>query len=244
MISLGLDPSLRSYGWCIYDGNKDGVMKRVESGHEGTLRSQVPIARFIHFRSLVRDIISRFPGIKVIGIESPAIQAGPFQSIHYGLMMYSIEAIFEKRINCVLFDPATVKYLVKGDPKKKGTIQKLDVQRFVQLDTLDTKIINNDEADAYAIARFSWRFQLLKDGLIKPEELSQSEFNTFIGRTKKSNCGMGSAKRTAHVFRENSRFFDFSKVPNGRIDLPKKSDISKSILEYLECKEEEFGEKE
>ncbi len=245
MISLGLDPSLRSYGWCIYSSGALGRLRRVSSGHEGTIRSSVAVARFIHFRALVRTILNDNPEIKVVGIESPAIQAGPFQSIHYGLMMYSLEAIFEKRINCVLFDPTTVKYLVKGNPSKKGTIQKLDVQKFVQSDTMDTHIINNDEADAYAIARFACRFQMLKEGSLDPKELSISEFNTFIGRTKTVKKGEEKTiKRTAHIFRENSRFFDFSKIPHGRIDLPNKSQINSHILEYLECKENSSGEAE
>ena len=237
MITLGLDPSLRAYGWAIHDSSEKGITRRMASGHEGTLPSTVPVARFMHFRSMVASLLRTYPEVQMVGIESPAYQAGPFQTIHFGLMMFSLEAVFEKRLDCVLFDPATVKRLSKP-AGKKGEMTKLDMQRQVQLDTKDFNLIDNNEADAYLVARHAAKFAEFKAGKIKPSDLNENEMAVFIGKTKKVKTVAGTKiKRIAHVFRENSRFFSFSQIPAGSVNLPKKGDISPSILKFLESLE-------
>lgn len=238
MLSLGLDPSLRAYGWAVYDSDPaiNPKSRRVASGHEGTLSLQVPVARFMHFRALVRDLLDRFKEIQVVGVESPAYGGGPFSENHFGLMMFSLEAVFEKRIDCVLFDPTTLKYLVG-----KATAGKMDMQRFVQLDTMDSKTINNDEADAYCVARFAARFTEIREGKLAVQYLSENEQKVFISRSKKVKTASGGkiVKRTAHVFRENSRFFSFSKIPAGDVALPSKSSIDSELLTWLDSTEAE-----
>lgn len=238
MLVLGIDPSLSSYGWAVHDSEATGTKRRVASGHEGTLPSTVPVARFMHFRALVRDLLRKY-SVDLVGIESPAYQAGPFARIHYGLMLFSLEEIFEKRIDCVLFDPATLKLLAKGDSSKhRGQMTKLDMQRKVQLDTMDTSCIDNNEADAYMVGLFAARFKSLISGIIDTSRLTPSEIRVFITRTRKSKTMRGSiTKRVALAFRENSMFFRFSSVPNGIVSLPHKSDISPPILSFLEAHE-------
>jgi Holliday junction resolvasome RuvABC endonuclease subunit len=231
MKSLGLDPSLRAYGWCVYDSEASRQKDRlVASGHEGTLSSTVPVARFVHFRALVKDLLKRFR-VGVVGIESPAYDAGPFQSIHFGLMMYSLEAVFERRLDCVLFDPATVKLLVG-----RGNATKQDVQRYVQADRMCPDPVQADEADAYCIAKFATRFSELQAGAVSPDELSLRERAVFLERRRKKKGldGSVSFRRSAHVFRENSRFFRFSQVPPGNVELPQKSAIRPELLRWLE----------
>lgn len=228
MISLGIDPSMRSYGWAVLDDRAEPTSRLMASGHEGTLSSNVPVARFMHFRSLVKGLLSRFP-VDVVGIESPAYDAGPFQTIHFGLMLYSLEAVFEARKDCVLYDPTTLKYLIE-----KSSATKVDMQRYVQLDTLSTKVINNDEADAYCLAKEAARFVSLKNGILSPDDLTISERRVFLERTKKvKTLGGKVTKRIAHIFRENSRHFEFSKIPPGSIDLPEKSEINENLLDWL-----------
>jgi Holliday junction resolvasome RuvABC endonuclease subunit len=232
MLTLGLDPSLKAYGWCVYDSQaKDPRLRRVASGHEGTLPLTVPVARFMHFRSLVADLLRRYE-VRAVGIESPAFGGGPFSENHFGLMMFSLEAIFARRRDCVLFDPTTVKYMVG-----KSTFAKSDMQRFVQLDTMSSGTIDNNEADAYCIARFAARFMEVRAGMLAPEDLSDNERSAFLTRTKKRKRSDGSLslRKTAHVFRENSRFFEFSRVPEGSVDLPTKSDINSMLVRWLEA---------
>jgi hypothetical protein len=177
----------------------------------------------------------------IIGIESPAYQAGPFQRIHFGLMMFTLEAVFERRVDCVLFDPSTLKLLARQDPQqRKGTMGKLDMQRAVQIDTMDASVIDNNEADAYLVALYAARFAQLRDGVIRPEDLTPSERSVFITRSRRVKTVRGVVtKRVAHVFRENSRYFSFSKIPPGSISLPGKSEIDPGISKYLEDMEPE-----
>ena len=239
MISLGIDPSLRAYGWAVHDSESTGRTRRVSSGHDGTLPTIVPVARFMQFRTMVADLLDRHPKIQIVGIESPAYEAGPFQTVHFGLMMYALEAIFERRRDCVLFDPTTLKYLAKGDPKvRKGIMGKSDMQRQVQLDTMDSKVIDNNEADAYLIALFAARFAEFRSGNINPLDLTSAEHAVFIGRKRKIKTLTGTkTKRVAHVFRENSRYFSFSQIPEGSVNLPKRSSVDPKLLEYLEALE-------
>jgi Holliday junction resolvasome RuvABC endonuclease subunit len=232
MRTLGLDPSLRAFGWAIYDSSPHIAprQRRVDSGYEGTLSLNVPVARFMHFREMVRNLLKEHE-VDAVGIESPAYQGGPFSENHFGLMMYALEAIFEQRKDCVLFDPTTLKFLTG-----KATASKSDMQRFVQLDTMDTEIINNNEADAYCIAKFAARFLEVRDGTLPPWGLKESEKRTFLTKTRKIKTASGNkiVKRTAHTFRENSRYFAFSKIPSGSVNLPSKSSINSSLLEWLE----------
>lgn len=234
MLVLGLDPSLSAYGWAVHRPNASGLDRRMASGHEGTIPSMVPVVRFMHFRAMVAGLLDRFKP-DFIGIESPAYQAGPFQRIHFGLMMYSIEAIFERRRDCVLFDPATLKLLAKEDTKlRKGPMTKLDMQRRVQVDTMDPSVIDNNEADAYIVARSAARFFLMQSGAIPPKDLTPSERSVFVTRSRKVKTLKGTiTKRVAHTFRENSRWFSFSKIPDGSVCLPGKSDVRPGIIKFL-----------
>lgn len=239
MITLGLDPSLRAYGWAVHDSSAKGRARRVASGHEGTLPSVVPVARFLHFQALVQDLLRRHPQVEAVGMESPAYEAGPFQSIHFGLMMFSQVPVFELRKELVLFDPTTLKYLAKEDPaKRKGTMGKADMQRQVQLDTMDVRVIDNNEADAYLVALYAARFMDMMAGRVDPSALTPSERAVFLGRKRRVKTRAGvRTKSMAHAFRENSRFFQFSQVPQGSVSLPQKGSISPRITEFLESLE-------
>jgi Holliday junction resolvasome RuvABC endonuclease subunit len=232
MRALGLDPSLRAYGWCVFDSGASARRgRRVASGHEATLPQTVPEARFMHFRAMVADLLRRF-NVDVVGLESPAYGGGAFSENHFGLMMYSREAVFGARKDLVLFDPATLKYLTGYGSQAS----KQDVQRFVQLDTMDPQPIQNDEADAYCAAMFAARFMSVRGGELGPDSLSKFEKRVFLLRTKKVKRALGGSviRRTAHVFRENSRFFAFSKVPPGEVSLPDKDAIDPALLSWLE----------
>ena len=229
MRALGLDPSLRSYGWCVYDSLAEGKEKRVASGHEATLPSTVPEARFIHFRALVRDLLRRWR-VDVVGLESPAYGGGAYSETHFGLMMYSREAVFESRTDLVLFDPTTLKYLTG-----KSDASKSDMQRFVQLQTMDPDPLQADEADAFCAAHFAVRFMKVRSGELDPDAISRQERRVFLQRTKTVKTIRGKRRRrTAHAFRENSRFFQFSKVPEGSTDLPDKDLVEPGLLAWLE----------
>lgn len=231
---LGIDPSLTAFGWALHDSSATGVMRRVDSGHVKTLTTTVPVARYMHLRSVVDSLlIAHNPDM--IGMESPAFDAGPFQTIHFSIMMFVMESIFKMRKDLVLFDPSTLKSLVRGTSKTpKTVIAKQDVQKFVSLDTMDPNIIDNNEADAYAIAYFAGRFRRTLEGSLDPKELSDQEMHTFISKTKTVKTLKGKKEvKTGHVFRENTRYFSFSKIPQGDVTLPNKSEINPALMSFL-----------
>lgn len=184
----------------------------------------------MQFRSLVASLLRRYE-VQAVGIESPAFESVN-ASTHYALMMFSLEPIFERRRDCVLFDPMTLKLVVTG----KGNADKSDMQRFVQLDTMQSKVLDNNEADAYCIARAAARFTQCMQGELTPDKLSAHEARVFLTRQRKrkKNDGSIGVKQVAHAFRENSRWFQFSKIPVGSVDLPMKSSIDPNLLNYLE----------
>lgn len=230
MRSLGLDPSLRSYGWVIYDSDLVGIDRVVASGHAGTDTTMVPVARYAMFRSLVKDLLSRFR-VDLVGLESPAYGGGEFSERHFALMMFSSEAVFEARKDMVLYDPSTVKYLSTGN----NQADKSDMQRYAQIMLKTTGNMGSDEIDALWVAHHAVRMYQLKNGIIGPEDLSKEEKRVFLQRTKKRKNAIGTIiKRTSHLFRENNRYFMYSKVPQGSILLPPKDEIREDIKNWLD----------
>lgn len=232
MISLGIDPSLRAFGWCVYTYESDSHII-LGSGHEASFKYDVPVARYTQFRSLVEILIQKYDP-DCIGIESPAYNAGPFQSIHFALMMYCLEAAFEARKDVVMFDPATVKFLAKRNPGK-SLFGKAEMINHVKQDVLDLDGIDNNEADAYVVSKYASHFFQVRDGVCDLSKLEQNEYKVFAGRVRKSKKGSEVVtKPMAHLFKENNRFFRFSQVPKGSVKLPKISQIDPSIVHYLE----------
>lgn len=235
---MGLDPSLTAFGWAILDSTATGTSRRLASGHEKTLPSQVSVTRYMHFRNLVRELILKYDPQK-ISIESAVLDGSPFSPIHYGLVLYSLEAIFEARRDVVLFDPSTLKSLISGHLKTKRKMFKSDMQNFVKIDTMDTQTVHDGEADAYCLAYEGSRFFDVISGEISVNSLNESEIRTFISKKKTVKTLKGKIKKNAsHAFRENSRWYNFSKIPNGTIALPEKSEVHADLLSYLAEHEE------
>jgi Holliday junction resolvasome RuvABC endonuclease subunit len=225
--TLGLDPSFSAFGWCVYDSAAVLKPRRlVASGHEGTISDLVPIARFMHARSIVESLLRRFD-VDAVGIESPAFDGGPFVTAHFGLMMFAMEPIFENRKDCALFDPTTLKLISTG----KSAASKADMQKAVQVDRMSTEVVQSDESDAFLIAKSTARFFMLRRGDIGPDDLTEDEQHVFLGRTKKKG---GRVVKTAHLFREHTRFIEFSRIPPGSVELPERGKINPEILSWLE----------
>lgn len=230
MRCLGLDPSLRSYGYVLFDSDLTGLNKIVASGHEGTDTTMVPVTRYIQFRNLVADLLSRFH-VDLVGLESPAYGGGEFSERHFALMMFSSEAVFEARKDMILYDPSTVKYLSTGS----NQADKAEMQRHAQIMLKSTGNMNADEIDAFWVAHHAVRMYQLKTGIIGPEDLTKEEKRVFLQRVKKRKTSIGTViKRTSHLFRENNRYFMYSKVPKDSILLPPKDEIREDIKNWLD----------
>jgi len=211
MICLGLDPSLRGFGWCIHDSDASGPLRVVERGMFKTNAKQIFVSRYMFMREKVGELLDTYPAIEAVGVESP-----PFGELWseglYGLFLYTNEAIYSRRKDVVYFDPVTVKALTKVDPSViKGKMTKADMVDAAKADTGITGPFNHNMADAYHIARFAARFWLLQKGCLSVEDLSPAETHTFTRThtyTRGKRAGMTTRKGT--MYRENDRFFQFS----------------------------------
>ncbi len=226
MIVLGIDPSLSAFGWAVHDTDSVGKQRRVDSGHISLPKDVVDVYKYTHIREVVNKIINEY-GVCCCGIESPAYGGDPFQTTHHTLMIFSLESMFNNRKDCVLFDPSTVKFLSRTNsicgPR---VMDKSEMQRVCQIDTLDSSVIDNNEADAYMVAKHAGRFFSFKKSLIQVSDLNTAEKHVFIEKVKKSIGGK--KRKNGLIFKENANFFLYSNVP---IDSVRKS--QKDALPHL-----------
>jgi len=214
MLSLGLDPSLTGFGWCVHDSSQTGVMRVIARGHWKTSPREIFISRYMSLRTSVSSLLAGYPQIKIVGVESP-----PFGELWseglYGLFLYVNEAIYTHRRDVVYFDPGTVKFLTKEDPKvRKGKMFKSDMVDAARADTGGAGRWNHNEADAYLIARFAARFWMLRNGEIDTSNLTPAETHSFMRQhTFKKGKRAGETTKLGLVYREDDRFFCFSQLP-------------------------------
>lgn len=212
MLSLGIDPSLSDMGWCVHDPWAVGKDRVIDKGRFSSPADEIFIARYIGLRACVNDLLFDYPEISIVGVESPPFGEGWSEGL-YGLFLYINEAVYIHRKDVVYFDPSTVKSLAKEDPDiRKGKMFKADMITMAKADTGIPKW-NNDEADAYHVARFAARFWLLLEGEITEDVLIPSEVHTFLrSHTFTKGKHKGETHKDGTLFRENERFFRFSKL--------------------------------
>jgi hypothetical protein len=211
VITLGLDPSLTGFGWCVHDSSKVGPERVIARGHHATNPRDIFIRRYMELRDLVARLLREHPNVEGVGVESP-----PFGELWseglYGLFLYVNEALYVARKDVVFFDPVTLKSLTKLDPKVvKGRMTKADMVAAAKADTGIKGRFNHNEADAYHLARFAARFWDFLYERITEDDLTPSELHTFARthtyvRGKKA----GQTERKGTVYRENDRFFLYS----------------------------------
>lgn len=213
MLSIGLDPSMTGFGWCVHDGSAEGKARVIDKGRFSSTSRDVFIERYIGLRACIEDLLDDWPEVRCIGIESP-----PFGELWseglYGLFLYVNEAIWSRRRDVVYFDALTVKLLTKEDPEvRHGKMFKADMVALAKADTGIAKW-SNDEADAYHVARFAARFFQFLEGQIEEDVLLPSEKHVFNReRTFAKGQYAGETHQLGTVFRENDRFFRFSAIP-------------------------------
>jgi Holliday junction resolvasome RuvABC endonuclease subunit len=214
MISLGLDPSLRGFGWCLYDSTATGVDRVVDKGRWKTTAKDIWVARYVSLRSEINTLLDARPDIEAVGVESPPF-GEQFSEGLYALFVFVNEAVWSHRRDVVHFDPGTVKMLAKQDPRRKGKMFKSDMIEAAKQDTGIARW-NADEADAYHIARYAARFWSLLRGEISIADLTPSEYQAFAREhTFVRGKRAGQTVSTGALFKENQRFFRFSLLPQG-----------------------------
>jgi len=210
VISLGLDPSLTGFGWCVHRSDVVGPARVIAKGVWATPASQVFVWRYMFLRDSVDKLVGTYPEIDGVGVESPPFGEMWSEGL-YGLFLYVVEALFVRRKDVVFFDPQTLKRLAKMDPKvRKGTMDKRDMVEAAKADT-QVKRWNHNEADAYLLARSAARFWEYQRGLLGHEELTPSEALTFCrSRVFQKGPRAGTVEKRGLIFKEDDRFFRFS----------------------------------
>lgn len=217
MITLGVDPSLNGFGWCVHDSRVVGPGRVLGKGVFST-KGGLFVARYIELRSRLLGVIEAFPQIQAVGVESP-VYGEQWSSGAYALFIYVNEALYLARKNVVYFDPITLKMLAKMDPEvRRGTMDKTDMIEAARSDT-SIRVWDHNEADGYIIARSAASFWEFEAGILKHEDLVPAEQQAFH-RVKEYKRGAKAGKvvKDGLIFRENDRFFKFSDVPQTEMD--------------------------
>jgi Holliday junction resolvasome RuvABC endonuclease subunit len=209
MITLGLDPSLRAFGWTLIDDNAIVLDK----GTLGTDSDMIFIDRYITLRDQVRGIIqnvkSQYPNEKItMGVESPYFN-DLFSEGMYGLFLYVNEAIKLELMDVVFLSPLQVKahaHLFMGRPKG-WKMQKTDMIDACKKADPTVKKLNHHQADAYWVARTSQRFWKFVNQDIAVLDLNDVEKNQFA---KLDLNKMGQVKSKGIMYKEDDRWFRWS----------------------------------
>lgn len=213
MFTLGLDPSLRGFGWCVFDSSGTGERRVFAKGRWSTSSKAIWVERYVELREEVKSLLDRYLLIEAVGVESPPF-GEQFSEGLYALFTYVNEAAWSRRKDIVYFDPGTVKMLTKVDPKvRKGKMFKSDMIAAAKAETGIARW-NADEADAYHIAKFAGRFWMLLAGTIQLSDLTPAEHQAFAKvHTFTKGKREGQTVHSGAMFKEKKRFFRFSQLP-------------------------------
>jgi hypothetical protein len=213
MITLGLDPSLTGFGWCIHNSEILGKDRVVSRGVFSTPAKMLWVERYVFMRSEILKLLRSYPEIEALGVESPPF-GEQFSEGLYALFTYVNEAVWSCRKDVVHFDPGTVKMLVKEDPSvRKGKMFKSDMIAAAKADTGIGRW-NHNEADAYHIARFAARFWMFVNERLQESDLTPSEHRAFARiHTFVRGKRAGQTVEFGAAFKEGRRFFRFSNLP-------------------------------
>jgi len=183
MITLGLDPSLRAFGWTLIDDNA----QILEKGLLGTDSDMIFVERYMYLRdeviALITSIKAKYPNEQLtMAVESPYFN-DLFSEGMYGLFLYVNEAIKLGSVDVMFLSPLQVKsHAHKFLARPKGwKMQKSDMVDACKKanPTGDIKKLNHHQADAYWVGRIGQRFWKFVNGLILEEHLDEIEKSQF-----------------------------------------------------------------
>jgi Holliday junction resolvasome RuvABC endonuclease subunit len=212
---LGLDPSLRNFGWVLI--NDEG--KFLEKGMMSTTTKTMFVERYITLREGLREIVQgikeRYPDDTLrVGIESPIFN-DLYSEGMYGLFLYSNEALMLEKVDTLYLSPNQVKAHAAAflNRPKGWKMQKADMVDAAKKATegQGAKSWNHHQADAFWIGRAANRFWLLVEGVISSNDLSDLEKRHFTDYEKyQRGKKAGRVKRKGLTYKENDRFFRWS----------------------------------
>ena len=238
-VVLGIDPSITSFGWCVYDGDRNKEDRVVARGRIKTLAGELEIRRYNFLQESFQNIINKYNPI-FIGAESSPIGAGSYTEGLYALYITTLQVMYKLRKDVVYFAPLQVKMLAHGlGPSfvrpKNLNLPKMSKQEMVKLAKrsigMTKGVFQSDEADAFHVAKATWNFWKFISKDVDYDDLSLSEQWVFAGeKTYKRGKKQGITEKKGISFHKNRLYFDFSNL-GSEIDLEETGTIIQSIGE-------------
>jgi len=211
VLVLGLDPSLRQFGWAIHETSADGSGRCVDRGRFKTSSKMLFIDRYCQLRESLRDLLRRSSIVRV-GLEFPVFNDLWSEGM-YGLFLFCCEALREERRDVVFLSPMQTKAharLFLGRPKG-WKMMKGDMVEAAKVHAGASERWNHNEADAYWAAAVAGRFFHLHDGDLLLTELTDLERKQFTEiHTFSKGRKAGTTVKRGILWREDERFFLWS----------------------------------
>tara|TARA_R110002153_G_scaffold22540_3_gene73956 strand:- start:211 stop:858 length:648 start_codon:yes stop_codon:yes gene_type:complete len=208
MTTLGLDPSLTNFGWCLIDDDGFSVLKR---GRWQTPSKQIFIERYVYLREELRKLIQAEKPDR-IGIESPIFN-DLYSEGMYGLFLFCNDVFLVEKQDAVFFAPPQVKshaFDFMGRPKG-WKMKKADMVEASKKKSNTNVRWNHNEADAYWVGVIAHRFWEFYEGKILLDDLSEKEKHQFARKhTYTRGKKAGTTAATGLIYRKNDRFFIWS----------------------------------
>lgn len=208
---LGVDPSLTSTGWAVFDSKK---MSCEEWGTIKTTPKEVVVFRFLRIKHNLSKVIEKY-NIRYAGCEAPVF-GGYETGTAYALYISLLEVLSSKKIDVVFLAPRQIQKIVKLEGySTAGKVFKSDSVEAAKdfLKDIIPSRATGDKADAFHAARIGSRFwdffneQLGEEGLTPTEKEMFTKKHTFVrGKNK------GLTEKKGLIYRENDLFFRFSQL--------------------------------
>ena len=139
---LGVDPSLRSTGYCYKDADENYVVGRIKSG---SLRNAPRLSYVLgSFREIVEEASLQHTDFLSVGYEDYAMGIRGGRSFSIGELGGVLKLhLWASRVPIMLIPPTSLKMFATG----KGNADKPDVIQAV-VENYGVEVNNDDEADA------------------------------------------------------------------------------------------------
>lgn len=209
---IGIDPSLTHVGWVLFDENKMGKESVLQAGVFKTSTADGLYAnRLIMQRERIRLLLS-FYNIKFVAMEAPLLEEWSTELL-YALHQFFHDVFLDLKIYMVYLQPSTVKKYAYPD-KDPAEVTKHDMTHMAlkELNRLG-KRFSEHAADAYFIGKIGLKYyQWLFMKKFTDDDLSDAERNLFCGKhTFVKGIKKGFTEYTGIIYRENERFYDYTK---------------------------------
>jgi len=209
---IGIDPSITHCGYVLLDEAKTGKEALVSTGVFKTAPSEgLFVQRLILQRERLRHLLVSNK-IKFVAMEAPIWGSGSTELL-YALHQFFHEVFLDHAVYLIYLQPSTVKKYAYPDMDPDNiTKAHMTLAARKELDIMG-KRFSEHEADAYFIGKIGLKYyQWLFMKKFSDSDLTEIEQNLFCGKHSYVRGNKkGITEYTGIIYRENERFYDYSK---------------------------------